>query len=53
MSEVFVVIGTPASAPKPRGKSPSWQPGKKRPRKNRYFIVKKVTRFPKEPLVAV
>ncbi|MEH2115138.1 hypothetical protein, partial [Nostoc sp.] len=32
---------TPTSAPKPRGKSPGWQPGKKRHSKNRYPIVKK------------
>ncbi|MDK2413462.1 hypothetical protein QHH11_27805 [Aphanizomenon sp. PH219] len=37
-----------------RSKSPGWQPGKKRHRKNRYPIVKKtVSRPPKEPSVAV
>jgi hypothetical protein len=51
---VFAAIGTPTSAPKPRGKSPGWQPGKKRHRKNRCPIVKKtVTRPRKEPSVAV
>lgn len=37
---VFAAIGTPTSAPKPRGKSPGWQQGKKRYRKNRCPIVK-------------
>ncbi|MFB2771486.1 hypothetical protein ACE1AT_19685, partial [Pelatocladus sp. BLCC-F211] len=41
MGGVFAVIGTPTRAPKPRGKSPGWQPGKKRLRKNRCPIVKK------------
>ena len=51
---VFAAIGTPTSAPKPRGKSPGWQQGKKRHRKNRCPIVKKtVARPPKEPSVAV
>ncbi|MBD2534017.1 hypothetical protein H6G97_32515 [Nostoc flagelliforme FACHB-838] len=36
-----VLIGTPALPPKPRGKSPGWEPGKKRHRKNRCPIVKK------------
>jgi hypothetical protein len=54
MGGVFAVIGTPTSAPKPRGKSPGWQPGKKRHRKNPCPIVKKtVSRPPKEPSVTV
>jgi len=54
MGGVFAAIGTPTSAPKPRGKSPGWQPGKKRHRKNRCPIVKKtVARPPKEPSAAV
>ena len=54
MGGVFAAIGTPTSPPKPRGKSPGWQPGKKRHRKNRCPIVKKtVSRPPKEPSVAV
>lgn len=54
MGGVFAVIGTPTRAPKPRGKSPGWQPGKKRLRKNRCPIVKKiVTRPRKKPSVAV
>jgi hypothetical protein len=38
---VFTVTGTPTCAPKPRGKSPGWQTGKKRHRKNRYPVVRK------------
>jgi len=41
MGGVFAAIGTPTCLPKPRGKSPGWEPGKKRHRKNRYPIVKK------------
>lgn len=54
MGGVFAVIGTPALPPKPRGKSPGWEPGKKRRRKNRCPIVKKAATTPrKEPSVAV
>ncbi|MEH2310035.1 MAG: hypothetical protein V7K35_01060 [Nostoc sp.] len=54
MGGVFAVIGTPTSAPKPRGKSPGWKSGKPRTRKNRFPIVKKtVTRPRKELSVAV
>jgi hypothetical protein len=54
MGGVFAAIGTPARAPKPRGKSPGWEAGKKRHRKNRCPIVKKtVSRPPKEPSIAV
>ena len=54
MGGVFAAIGTPALPPKPRGKSPGWEAGKKRHRKNRCPIVKKtVTRPRKEPSVAV
>ncbi len=38
---VLAVIGTPARAPKPRGKSPGWQKGKKRTKRTRYPVVKK------------
>ena len=38
---VIATIGTPASAPKPRGKSPGWQKGKVRTKKIRYPLVKK------------
>ncbi len=54
MGGVFAAIGTPASAPKPRGKSPGWESGKQRHRKNPCPIVKKtVTRPRKEPSVTV
>ncbi|MHC5717720.1 MAG: hypothetical protein ACYTX0_37845 [Nostoc sp.] len=54
MGGVFAVIGTPALPPKLRGKSPGWEPGKKRHRKNRCPIVKKTVTPPrKEPSVAV
>ena len=46
---VLVAIGTPAHTPKPRGKSPGWEKGKKRVKKTRYPVVKKtVTRKKKE-----
>ncbi len=38
---IIAMIGTPASAPKPRGKSPGWRKGKIRAKKIRYPIVKK------------
>ena len=38
---VLAAIGTPARAPKPRGKSPGWQKGKKRTKRIRYPVVKK------------
>jgi hypothetical protein len=33
------VIGTPASEPKLRGKSPGWQKGKQRQKRTRYLVV--------------
>ncbi len=46
---VLAAIGTPAKSPKPRGKSPGWETGKKRNKKPRYPVVKKtVTRRKKE-----
>ena len=38
---IIAMIGTPASAPKPRGKSPGWEKGRIRTKKRRYPIVKK------------
>lgn len=43
MGGVIAAIGTPAVAPKPRGKSPGWPTGKTRMRRIRYPIVKKGT----------
>ncbi len=44
---VLVVVGTPAPAPKPRGKSPGWIPGQPRTRRIRYPTVRKRFRKPK------
>lgn len=38
---VLAAIGTPAKAPKPRGKSPGWEKGRVRARRVRYAVVKK------------
>ncbi len=38
---VIATLGTPASAPQTRGKSPGWHKGKIRTKKRRYPIVKK------------
>ena len=43
MGGVLPAIGTPAVAPKPRGKSPGWTTGKPRNRRIRYPTVKKAT----------
>ncbi|QFS48738.1 hypothetical protein GXM_06232 [Nostoc sphaeroides CCNUC1] len=48
MGEVFAAIGTPAQAPKPRGKSPGWPEGQTRTRRIRYPTVKKSTTKPKK-----
>ncbi|WP_246275841.1 hypothetical protein [Brasilonema bromeliae] len=48
MGGVLGAIGTPAVAPKPRGKSPGWTTGKPRVRRIRYPIVKKATTKPKK-----
>ncbi|MDF5715845.1 MAG: hypothetical protein PUP93_18665 [Rhizonema sp. NSF051] len=45
---VFAVIGTPASLPKPRGKSPGWKPGQPRTRRIRYPYVKKTATKPRK-----
>lgn len=41
MSGLLVEMGTPAIAPKPRGKSPGWEKDKKRHKRKRYPGVKK------------
>jgi hypothetical protein len=46
-ASVLVVIGTPAPAPKPRGKSPGWTLGQPRSRRIRYPTVRKRFRKPK------
>ncbi len=46
---VLASIGTPAKSPKPRGKSPGWEKGKKRNKKPRYPVVKKAVTRQKKP----
>jgi hypothetical protein len=41
MAALLAAIGTPAPAPKPRGKAPGWRPGRVRQRKKRQAVVKK------------
>lgn len=41
MGGVLARIGTPAQAPKPRGKAPGWPQGQPRRRRTRYPVVKK------------
>jgi hypothetical protein len=43
MGGILAAIDTPASAPKPRGKSPGWIQGQARLRRTRYPVVKKTT----------
>ena len=45
---VLALIGTPALAPKPRGKSPGWTKGRKRSKRPRYPVVKKGFSQPKK-----
>ena len=45
---VLARIGTPATAPKPRGKSPGWTPGRPRKQRIRYPIVKKGFTVPRK-----
>jgi hypothetical protein len=46
-------LGSPAQAPKPRGKSPGWPKGQKRNRKPRYPSVRKRASRPKKASKAV
>ena len=41
MSGVLAAIGTPAQAPKTRGKSPGWTVGRVRTKRTRYAVIKK------------
>lgn len=41
MASLIAVVGTPVCAPKRRGKSPGWQPGRERSRRARHAIMKK------------
>jgi hypothetical protein len=47
MADIFGQIGSPAQPPQTRGKSPGWPKGKRRQRKERYKVVKKMTKSPK------
>lgn len=47
-ARLLAVIGTPATDPKPRGKSPGWQKGRSRPKRTRYPVVKKTVSQPKK-----
>ncbi len=47
MAALLAAIGTPAPAPKPRGKAPGWPSGRVRRRKQRYAVVKKGRKQPK------
>jgi hypothetical protein len=49
MGGVLAAIGTPAKAPKPRGKSPGWKTGQPRQRRINYPVVKKRTYKPRKP----
>ena len=41
LSDIFAQIGTPASAPKPRGNAPGWTKGRPRKPRQRFEVVKK------------
>lgn len=41
LKPIFVLIGSPARKPKPRGKSPGWPKGRSRTPKERHEVVKK------------
>ncbi len=41
LKPIFVLIGSPAREPKPRGKSPGWLKGRSRTPKERHKVVKK------------
>ena len=44
MGAVLAGIGTPADAPKPRGKSPGWPAGRVRAKRTRCAVIKKTAR---------
>jgi hypothetical protein len=48
-ASILVAVGTPATEPKPRGKSPGWPTGKTRTPKQRFPTVKKSYSKPKSP----
>jgi hypothetical protein len=48
MAPILVTLGTPAHAPKVRGKSPGWSKGRVRSPAPRFLVVKKPTPVPKK-----
>jgi hypothetical protein len=46
LGAVLASIGTPAQAPKPRGKSPGWKKGRRRIKRTRYPLIKKRSKKP-------
>lgn len=50
MSGVLAGIGTPAQAPKPRGKAPGWPVGRVRTKRTRYAVIKKAKKEVPTPL---
>jgi hypothetical protein len=49
MGALIARIGTPATVPKPRGKSPGWPTGKPRKPRERQPVLKKAKTEPKKP----
>ena len=49
---LLATIGSPAPAPKPRGKSPGWPPGTTRNKRPRYCVVKKGSTPKKKATIA-
>ncbi len=47
MPSILQQVGTPASSPKPRGKSPGWRPGRQRTPAPCFAVVKKPKPVPK------
>jgi DDE family transposase len=47
MPAILAQLGTPAAAPKPRGKSPGWRKGTPRTRPARFEVIKKPKPVPK------
>ena len=41
LKPIFVLIGSPAREPKPRGKPPGWPKGRSRTPRERYKVVQK------------
>jgi DDE superfamily endonuclease len=48
LGPLFAGIGTPARAPKTRGKSPGWKKGRLRTKRTRYPLIKKHSKTPSQ-----